>query len=48
MWSRSRSGRPSPVASKIPISTPSRAAAARKTVHQAKRTWRTIADRVTR
>jgi len=36
------------VASKTATSTLRRAAAARKTVHQAKRTWRTITDRVTR
>jgi hypothetical protein len=36
------------VASKIATSTARRAAAARKTVHQATRTWRTITDRVMR
>jgi hypothetical protein len=36
------------VASKIATSTPRRAAAARKTAHQATRTWRTIAERVIR
>jgi hypothetical protein len=48
MCNRSKSAMPSPVASNTATSTPSRAAAAKNTAHQANRTWRTSTDRVTR